>query len=179
MHFARTPQRRTLTVALTGSTATEFPHRSPVRGCLQKQEETYAVLRAGGTKNQEVKKLPSAVLLLSAVSAEVLASLSEALAAAEAAAHTLASLLLGNAITATGDVAGGGLLLDLVPVGVVVDGLALVQGLVALGVDGGEVDEDILTTVLGSDESEALLGVEELDGTLERHLWSAFVVNNG
>jgi hypothetical protein len=44
------------------------------------------------------------------------------------------------------------------------DGLALVEGLVARGLDVGEVDEHVVAVFTG-DEAVALLSVEELDGT--------------
>ena len=44
------------------------------------------------------------------------------------------------------------------------DALALVEGLVAVALDVGEVDEHIVA-LLTRDEAEALLGVEELHGT--------------
>ena len=74
-----------------------------------------------------------------------------------------------------GHVGGGGLALLLVVDAVVVDGLALVQGLEALLVDGGEVDEHVLTTVGRGDEPEPLLG-EELDATLHGHLGFGFLL---
>ena len=43
------------------------------------------------------------------------------------------------------------------------DALALVEGLVAVALDVGEVDEHIVALLTG-DEAEALLGVEELHG---------------
>src|SRR5689334_6731622 len=46
------------------------------------------------------------------------------------------------------------------------DLLVLVEGLVALRLDRGVVDEDVVTTVLLGDEAEALLGVEPLNGAL-------------
>src|SRR5947209_9893981 len=45
------------------------------------------------------------------------------------------------------------------------DPLALVEALVAVHLDGGVVDEDVLAAVHG-DEAEALLGVEPLHGAL-------------
>jgi pimeloyl-ACP methyl ester carboxylesterase len=49
---------------------------------------------------------------------------------------------------------------------VVLDLLVLVERLVAVGLDGGEVDEHVLTAAVLSDEAEALVGVEPLDGSL-------------
>ena len=46
------------------------------------------------------------------------------------------------------------------------DRLVLVEAAVAVGLDGGEVHEDIGTPVSLSDEAEALLGVEPLDSSL-------------
>src|SRR3954451_13372152 len=46
------------------------------------------------------------------------------------------------------------------------DLLVLVQGLVALGLDGRVVHEDVVAAVLLRDEAEALLGVEPLHGAL-------------
>ncbi len=43
--------------------------------------------------------------------------------------------------------------------------LALLEAAVAIGDDGGEVDEDVRTT-LASDEAIALGGIEPLDGAL-------------
>src|SRR3954447_2296926 len=46
------------------------------------------------------------------------------------------------------------------------DLLVLVQGLVALALDGRVVHEDVVAAVLLRNEAEALLGVEPLDGAL-------------
>src|SRR3954449_3783305 len=46
------------------------------------------------------------------------------------------------------------------------DLLVLVEGLVALRLDRGVVNEDVVAAVLLSDEAETLLGVEPLDGAL-------------
>src|SRR5436305_5305239 len=46
------------------------------------------------------------------------------------------------------------------------DVLPLVEALVALNLDGGEVDEHVRTSVGRSDEAEALLAVEPLHGAL-------------
>src|SRR5690242_5260958 len=46
------------------------------------------------------------------------------------------------------------------------DLLVLVEGLVALRLDGRVVNEDVIAAVLLGDEAEALLGVEPLDGAL-------------
>ena len=48
----------------------------------------------------------------------------------------------------------------------VLDRLVVLQALQAGGLDGGDVDEDVLATVSGLDEAVALLGVEPLDGAL-------------
>jgi len=56
----------------------------------------------------------------------------------------------------TCNVHGAGLLHLLVPVHVEVDGLAVVEGLEAGGVDGGEVDEEVLAATSGGDEAESL-----------------------
>src|SRR5207249_3616697 len=53
------------------------------------------------------------------------------------------------------------------------DLLALVKGLVAVRLDRGEVDEDVLATRVGGNEAVALLRVEPLDGT-GRHTGSPF-----
>ena len=45
----------------------------------------------------------------------------------------------------------------------------LVQRLVAIPLDLGEVHEDVLAALVGSDEAEALLTVEKLHGTGLRH----------
>ena len=65
------------------------------------------------------------------------------------------ALSLGSrlAVSLAGDVDGGGLSLLLVVLGVEPDGLTLVQGLEALGVDRGEVNEDVLAAVGGGDET--------------------------
>ena len=60
------------------------------------------------------------------------------------------------------DVARAPLALPVVELLVVGDGLALVQDLEAVLVDGREVDEDVLAAVLGGDEPEPLVA-EELD----------------
>src|SRR6476469_5909184 len=44
--------------------------------------------------------------------------------------------------------------------------LVLVERLVAVGLDGGVVDEDVLAATVLRDEAEALFGVEPLDGSL-------------
>ena len=49
------------------------------------------------------------------------------------------------------------------------DALALVEALVALALDVGEVDEHIVA-LLPRDEAEALLGVEELHGTCSQEI---------
>lgn len=86
------------------------------------------------------------------------------------AAIALALALGGlDAIAVAGDVAGLVLLLLITPGEVVGDGLSLVEGAEALLVDDGLVDENILGAILGGDETETLLGVEELDGALEGH----------
>src|SRR4051794_35725681 len=46
------------------------------------------------------------------------------------------------------------------------DLLVLVEGLVALRLDGGVVDENVVATVLLRDEAETLFGVEPLDSAL-------------
>jgi len=86
-----------------------------------------------------------------------------------AATLALSLTLAGHTVTASRHVGSGGLLLAVIPDGVEGDGLALVQGLVAIGRDGGEVHEDVLATLFRGDEPEPLLGVEELDGSLLRH----------
>ncbi|MPM34362.1 hypothetical protein SDC9_80944 [bioreactor metagenome] len=48
--------------------------------------------------------------------------------------------------------------------GLELDPVALVERTVAVGVDGGEVSENVGGAVLGRDEAEALLSVEPLDG---------------
>src|SRR5688500_11339134 len=47
--------------------------------------------------------------------------------------------------------------------------LALVERLEAPALDGGVVDEQVLASVLGRDEAEALVVVEPLDGALRAH----------
>eukprot|EP00579_Thalassiosira_antarctica_P031853 CAMPEP_0201991214 /NCGR_PEP_ID=MMETSP0905-20130828/57_1 /ASSEMBLY_ACC=CAM_ASM_000554 /TAXON_ID=420261 /ORGANISM="Thalassiosira antarctica, Strain CCMP982" /LENGTH=88 /DNA_ID=CAMNT_0048545545 /DNA_START=293 /DNA_END=556 /DNA_ORIENTATION=- len=81
----------------------------------------------------------------------------------------LTTRLTGGAITVSGNIGGGPLLLDIIELFVELDGLSLVQGLESLLVDGGEVDEDILASVLGGDETESLVG-EELDRAVGCHL---------
>src|SRR5688500_17601774 len=46
------------------------------------------------------------------------------------------------------------------------DALVLLEGLVALHLDRGEVHEDVVAAALLRNEAEALLGVEPLDGAL-------------
>ena len=48
------------------------------------------------------------------------------------------------------------------------DGLALIEGLIAVPLDVGVVDEDVVAA-LARNEAEALLGVEELDGTCSQN----------
>src|ERR687893_789295 len=52
------------------------------------------------------------------------------------------------------------------------DLLVLVEGLVALRLDGRVVHEDVVAAVLLRDEAETLLGVEPLDGALSHALYS-------
>jgi len=85
----------------------------------------------------------------------------------------LARSLAGLTITVASHVHGGGLALLLVPLDVESAGLTIVQALVTLGVDAGEVHEHILGAVLGRDEAEALLPVKELDGTTLHPVWIA------
>src|SRR5690242_9145810 len=56
--------------------------------------------------------------------------------------------------------------------------LAFLQAAEALGVDGREVDEHVLPTVLGRDETEALGVVEPLDRT-ETHCWNLWKHGQG
>jgi len=86
-----------------------------------------------------------------------------------AALAALAAALTGLAIAVAGHVNGGGLSLLVVPLHVERARFAVVKNLVAVGVDAGEVDEDILGPVLGADEAEPLLGVKELNGTALSH----------
>jgi len=84
-------------------------------------------------------------------------------------------LLDGDTVTLTGDVLSGLLTGLLVGDDLELDGLLLVQGLETLGLalDGGVVEEDILVLtvlVLDGDETETLLGGEEFDFTLVRHI---------
>jgi len=92
---------------------------------------------------------------------------------APAAAHGALALALGglDAVAVAGDVAGLVLLLLVRPGEVVSDGLGLVEGAETFLVDDGLVDENVLGAILGGDEAETLLGVEELDGALERHVY--------
>src|SRR5699024_8727143 len=46
------------------------------------------------------------------------------------------------------------------------DALRLLEGAVTLGLDGGAVDEDVVTATVLGDEAVALLRVEPLDGSL-------------
>src|SRR5687767_9337844 len=50
------------------------------------------------------------------------------------------------------------------------DLLTLGEGLVALGLDGGVMDEAVLLTIGPGDEPETLFRVEPLDGTLSPHV---------
>jgi len=111
-------------------------------------------------------KLVPALLLGLAPAAHLL------LGHAPAAAVAALALALGglDTIAVAGDVAGLVLLLLITPGEVVVDGLTLVQGAETLLVDDGLMNEDVLGAILGGDETETLLGVEELDGTGLGHL---------
>src|SRR3546814_11186278 len=51
------------------------------------------------------------------------------------------------------------------------DLLVLVERLVAVGLDRGEVDEHVLAAVLLRDEAEALVSVEPLDSSLSNDLF--------
>jgi hypothetical protein len=53
------------------------------------------------------------------------------------------------------------------------DAIALVERLVAIALDAGVVDEDVVA-LLARDEAEALLRVEELHGTCDQNLLSSF-----
>src|ERR671921_965885 len=55
------------------------------------------------------------------------------------------------------------------------DLLTLVEGLVAAGLDGGEVDEHVLAAAILRDEAETLLGVEPLDSSLSHDLFPCSV----
>jgi len=113
----------------------------------------------------EAALLAKSALLEAAAEATLLETATEATTEA---ALTL-TLLGRHTIAVTGHVAGSGLALVLVKLGVVGDGLALAQRLKTVGVDSGEMDEDILTTIGRGDEAEALLAIEKLNGTLLRH----------
>jgi len=106
---------------------------------------------------------------ISSLSAEVSSLSAEVSLSAEIAFLASAFSLVGNAVTFTVDVDSGCLSLHLVVLSVVPDGLSLVQRLESILVDGREMDEDILGTISRSDETEPLLGVEELDRSLARH----------
>src|SRR5919107_2224101 len=56
------------------------------------------------------------------------------------------------------------------------DLLVLVEGLVAAGLDGGEVDEHVLASAVLRDEAENLVGVEPLDGSLSHDLFPCSVL---
>src|SRR5919107_269232 len=51
------------------------------------------------------------------------------------------------------------------------DLLVLVEGLVAAGLDGGEVDEHVVASAVLRDEAETLVGVEPLDGSLSHDVF--------
>src|SRR5881392_3411253 len=53
--------------------------------------------------------------------------------------------------------------------------LVLVQRLVTTGLDGGVVNEDVLTATVLRDEAETLFGVEPLDGSLSHVRFPLFV----
>jgi len=113
---------------------------------------------------REASNLPAATIS-TVISAESSLSSEASSLAAEA-----ATLSLGrHAVSLSGDVGSAGLLLAVIPLGVEEDGLTFVQALESLSVDGAEVDEDILSSVVGGDEPEPLFGVEELDGSLLGH----------
>ena len=65
-------------------------------------------------------------------------------------------------------IGGTPLLLGVVELLVEGDRLAFVEGLEAIAINGREVNEDILATVLGSNEAEALV-TEEFDRAVVRH----------
>lgn len=60
------------------------------------------------------------------------------------------------------------LLLGIIERGVVRDSLAFIERLETLGINGREVDKDILSTALGGNEAESLV-TEKLDGSFVRH----------
>lgn len=73
-----------------------------------------------------------------------------------------------HTIPISGYIGGTPLLLGVVELLVEGDRLAFVEGLEAIAINGREVNEDILATVLGGDEAEALI-TEEFDRSVVRH----------
>lgn len=118
------------------------------------------LLAAEGTTVAGVEAATILLATEASLTAETLVEASEA---------ALALALAGLTIAVAGDVDGAGLALVGVEEVVEGHGLPVVQRLVAVGVDGREVDEDILATIGGRDEAESLVGVEELDGTGAGH----------
>ena len=84
-------------------------------------------------------------------------------------ALTSALALTRLTVTVASDVGRGSLAFLFIIDRIVIDSLAFVQRLEALLVDGGEVDEDVFTTISGGDEAESLLG-EKFDGSLTGHV---------
>jgi len=125
--------------------------------------------------------LPAALLLAAEATlleAAAEATLLEAAALLEAALMTALAAplrLLGTRGTLDGSTAGarhvGSALLAVgrVDLKVELDGLTFGEGLVAISVDGGVVDE-VLGAVLAGDETESLLGVEKLAVSLHGHV---------
>ena len=75
----------------------------------------------------------------------------------------------------SGDIGGTHLATALVLLDGELDGLAIAQGLVAITLNGGEMDEVVLA-ITSVDETETLLGVEKLDSSCLRHDGSMWLV---
>jgi hypothetical protein len=86
-----------------------------------------------------------------------------------ATATTVIPALPGNAISIARHIGCAPLLLGVIELLVERDSLAFVEGLEAFGVDGREVHEDIVATVLWGDKAEALIA-EEFDSAVLSHL---------
>jgi len=91
------------------------------------------------------------------------------------ATFTLALAAAGDTITVASDVLRRRLAFLFVIDGIVVHGLAFVEGFEALLVNSREMDEDVLRAIVRGDESESLVG-KEFDGALKGHVGSLVLV---
>jgi hypothetical protein len=90
-------------------------------------------------------------------------------AATATAAATTSTTLAGGAITVTIHIGSRPLALDIIELLVELNSLAIVKTLEAILVDGGKVNENVLTSISGGDETESLVA-EKLDSSLQCHL---------